>query len=148
MAKSKEINTPQQDAFLNALFDDDVAGDIRKAMKKAGYSDNTAASAVITPLKDQIIERSKDFLALNTGKAIFGLINVLDSPNAMGAGNKIAAAKELLDRVGVIKQDNSLQGLPKGAVILLPAKEIRVIEGEVLNNDALSALPVIDQDGT
>mgnify|MGYP006325614769 CR=1 FL=1 len=78
----KTLNTPQQDAFLNALFDNDVKGDIRKAMKKAGYSDTTATSVVVNSLKDQIISKSQEYLALNAGKAVMGLVGVLDNPNA------------------------------------------------------------------
>lgn len=119
---SKEINTVQQDAFLNCLFDPDIRGDIRRAMKKAGYSDTTATSEVVGRLKEQIIDRAKTFLALNAGKAAYSITDVLDSPNQMGAANALKAATEVLDRVGVIKQDNSLNNLPKGSIILLPPK--------------------------
>lgn len=127
----KHINTPMQDAFLNHLFDDDVKGDIRKAMKKAGYSDNTPAADIVKSLKDQIINRSQEYLALNSGKAVFGLLNILDQPNTLGASNALNAAKEVLDRVGITKVDDSLKSLPKGSIILLPPKETpRIIEGE------------------
>lgn len=127
----KHINTPQQDAFLNALFDSDVKGDIRKAMKKAGYSDTTATSLVVNSLKDQIISKSQEFLALNAGKAVMGLVGVLDNPNALGAKNAIAAANEVLDRVGITKVDDTLKNLPKGAIIYLPPKNsVPIIEGE------------------
>jgi hypothetical protein len=140
---AKQINTPLQDMFLNCLFDDDVKGDIRKAMKKAGYAETTPSSAVVGPLKDQILERSKQFLALNAGKAVYAMVNVLDSPNALGAKNAISAANEVLDRVGVVKQDNTLSNLPKGAIVLLPPKkqvpmieaEYTVIEAEADEND-------------
>lgn len=128
---AKDINTPQQDAFLDALFDPDVRGDIRLAMRKAGYSDNTSTSAVTNSLKDQIIERSKQYMALNSGKAIFNLVDLFDNPNRMGASNVINAAKEVLDRIGVVKQESGLDKLPKGAIILLPPKRtLPMIEGE------------------
>jgi len=126
----KHINTPQQDAFLNALFDNDVKGDIRKAMKKAGYSDTTATSMVVNSLKDQIITKSQEYLALNAGKAVMGLVGVLDNPNALGAKNAIAAANEVLDRVGITKVDDTLKNLPKGAIIYLPPKNsVPIIDG-------------------
>lgn len=120
-----------QDAFLNVLFDDECKGDVRKAMKKAGYSVNTPTSDLIPYLKDQIIDKAKEYLAMNAGKAVVGMVDLLDSPNSLGAKTKLAAANEILDRVGVVKQDNALNNLPKGAIIYLPPKEQpTVIEGE------------------
>lgn len=136
---AKDINTPMQTAFLDALFDTDVQGDIRKAMKKAGYSENTPTKDVIGPLKDQIIERAKDYMALNAGKAVFGMVNLLDRPATPGAKAIIAAAESIMDRVGIVKKDASLAGLPKGAIILLPPKkEVPMIEAEytILEEDS------------
>jgi len=100
-------------------------------MKKAGYSDTTATSMVVNSLKDQIISKSQEFLALNAGKAVMGLVGVLDNPNALGAKNAIAAANEVLDRVGITKVDDTLKNLPKGAIIYLPPKNsVPIIEGE------------------
>lgn len=128
----KQINTPLQDALLNCLFDPDVRGDIRTAMKKVGYSDNTSVAEVTNALKDQIIARSQQYLAVNAGKAVFGMVSVLDNPTAMGNKSILAAANEVLDRVGITKKDDLLDKLPKGAIIYLPPKtsQIPVIEGE------------------
>jgi hypothetical protein len=129
MAKIK--NTPMQEAFLEALFDSECKGDLRKAMKKAGYSANTPTSDVVPFLKDQIIDRTKDYLAMNAGKAAVGLVEMIENPTALGSKTKLAAVNELLDRIGVVKQDNSLSNLPKGAIIYLPPKEQpMVIEGQ------------------
>ena len=127
----KNNNTEMQNIFLDSLFDDDVKGDIRKAMKKAGYSDNSSIDGVIKPLKDQIIERSQHYLAMNASKAAMAMIGVLDNPNALGAKNAIAAANEVMDRVGITKKDDSIK-LPKGSIIYLPPKnsQVPVIEGE------------------
>lgn len=128
---AKEINTVLQNAFLNVLFDEDVKGDIRKAMKKAGYSENTSANDVIAPLQDQIIDRSRKFMALHAGKAAYGLVDLMDNPNVLGGKNKIAAAESLLDRIGIVKKDETLANLPKGAIILLPPKrEVQMVEAE------------------
>lgn len=120
---TKKPNTPLQDALLDCLFDPDVNGDIRKAMTKAGYSESTSARAIVEPIKDQIIELAKTQLALNSPKAVAGLLDVVESPQQLGANNKINAANSVLDRVGITKKDDSMLNIPKGAIVLLPIKE-------------------------
>lgn len=119
----KKVNTPLQEAFLNCLFDLDVNGDIRKAMTKAGYSENSSIREIIEPIKDQIIELAKTQLALNSPKAVIGLLDVVERPQQLGATNKINAANSVLDRVGLTKKDDSALNVPKGAIVLLPPKE-------------------------
>jgi hypothetical protein len=120
---TKKPNTPLQNALLDCLFDPDVNGDIRKAMTKAGYSENSSVREIIEPIKDQIIELAKTQLALNSPKAVVGLIDVIDSPAQLGANNKLNAANSVLDRVGLTKKDDSALNIPKGAIVLLPPKE-------------------------
>jgi len=140
MARIK--NTPMQDAFLNALFDNECRGDVRKAMKKAGYSENTPTSDLIPVMKDQILDRAKEYLAMNAGKAVVSMVDLLENPNSLGAKTKLATANEILDRVGVVKQDNSLNNLPKGAIIYLPPKEQpTVIEGEFKIIEKIEKMP-------
>lgn len=128
---AKIANTELQNRFLECLFDSECKGDVKKAMNKAGYSPSTPTRDVIVALKDQIIDRSKDYLAMNAGKAVYNLVDLVENPNALGAKTKLDAVNQLLDRIGVVKQDNSLNNLPKGAIIYLPPKEQpTVIEGE------------------
>ena len=43
--------------------------------------------------------------AMKTPKAAFGIVYVLDDPSAMGARNAISAAREVLDRTGLVKKE-------------------------------------------
>ena len=127
--KKKELTTMEQ-AFLEYLFHEDVKGNIRKAMKLAGYSENLASSIILRQLKDEIIERAHLELAAHSAQALLALFGVLDDPNSMGAKTKIEAAKQVLDRVGIVKpegQDVNLK-IPDGGLIILPAKKNAKVE--------------------
>jgi len=125
----KTINTPMQDIFLDKLFTE-AQGDIRQAMKLAGYSEATATKAVVEPLKEQIIDMAQSYLAMNAGKAVVKLVAVLDNPLAPGNKSIMIAAKEVLDRVGIIKKEPDTITVPRGAIFFLPRKANEVIEAE------------------
>ena len=44
-------------------------------------------------------------LLMNAPKAAFGIVDVLDDTSAMGASNAISAAREVLDRTGLVKKE-------------------------------------------
>ena len=98
----KEI-TDKQAAFLEALLGE-ARGNIRAAMDIAGYSKMTKTSEVVSSLREEITERAGLMLAMNAPKAAFGIVDVLDDPSAMGARNSISAAREVLDRTGLVKK--------------------------------------------
>ena len=115
--------TAKQVAFLDALVGS-ARGNIREAMREAGYSDNTRISEVVDPLKEEIIERSQMLLARNAPKAAFGMLNVLDDPSAMGARNAVSAAKEILDRTGLVKKEQIEVKGPEGGIFIMPPKQV------------------------
>ena len=115
--------TDKQVAFLDALVGS-ARGNIREAMREAGYSDNTRVSEVVDPLKGEIIERSQMLLAMNAPKAAFGMLNVLDDPSAMGARNAVSAAKEILDRTGLVKKEQIEVTGPEGGIFIMPPKQV------------------------
>ena len=102
--KVKKELTEKQEAFLEHLMGD-AKGNLRKAMDLAGYSKTTALKEVVGPLREEVTERASMMLALNTPKAAFGIIDVLDDPSSLGARNAISAAREILDRTGLIKKE-------------------------------------------
>ena len=61
-------------------------------------------------------------MALNAPKAAFGITDVLDDPSAMGAKNAIAAAKEVLDRTGLVKKEKVEVETKRGGMFILPPK--------------------------
>lgn len=120
IGQPKEL-TNMQEAFLEALMGE-AQGNIRAAMRAAGYSDTTKTHEVVGPLRDQIIERASMMLAMNAPKAAFGMIGVLDDPSALGARNQINAAKEVLDRTGLIKKEQIEVKATGGGMFILPPK--------------------------
>ena len=96
--------TPKQEDFLEALLGE-ARGNIKVAMDIMGYSKMTKTAEVVGPLKDEITERAGLMLAMNAPKAAFGIVDVLDDPSAMGVRNAISAAREVLDRTGLVKKE-------------------------------------------
>jgi hypothetical protein len=110
-----------QEAFLEALLGE-ARGDIRRAMTLAGYSEKTKTKEVVGPLKEEILDRTNMMMAMNAPKAAFGMVNVLDDPTALGARNQINAAKEVLDRVGLVKKEQVQVTTTGGGMFILPPK--------------------------
>ena len=113
--------TNKQQDFLEALLGE-ARGNIRAAMDIAGYSKMTKTAEVVGPLKDEITERAGMMPAMNAPKAAFGIVDVLDDPSAMGARNAIAAAREILDRTGLVKKEQVEVTGSTGGVFILPPK--------------------------
>lgn len=113
--------TDKQKMFLEALFMPGIDGNAHKAKQAAGYSDNVATSQVVAGLKEEILSATKDYLISRGPKAAISMANVLDDPTELGVRDKMTAAKDILDRIGVVKVDKvevSGQGL-----FILPAKQ-------------------------
>lgn len=93
--------TPKQQLFLEALVSEEAMGDLRIAMNIAGYSNSTKTIDVARQLRKEIREAAETLLAMYSPKAVLSLTGVLDDPTSLGARNQIAAAKEILDRIGI-----------------------------------------------
>ena len=117
-----KILTDKQQLFLEVLMTPECKGNIRLAMKEAGYADTTSLSAVVGPLQKEINEKASMMLAMNAPKAAWGLSDVLDNPEAMGARNSIAAAAQILDRTGLVKKEQVEVNNTGGAMFILPPK--------------------------
>ena len=100
---AKEL-TEKQNAFLNALFGD-ALGDYRMAMDIAGYAPSTTVRDVTSGLQEEILQGSREYLAANAPKAAIAI-----------------TAKDVLDRVGVVKQERLEVNTPSG-LFILPAKK-------------------------
>jgi len=118
---TKEYSEKQQ-AFLDCLMGE-AQGNIRTAMNLAGYASSTKASEVVTPLKDEIVEQASMMLAMNAPKAAHGIINVLEDPGSLGARNAISAAREVLDRSGLVKKEQIEVSNTGGGIFILPPKQ-------------------------
>lgn len=128
MSEEKQL-TEKQNAFLEALVGE-ARGDIRSAMRSAGYSDSTKVHEVVTPLREEIVERASMMLAINAPRATFSMIDVLHDPAAMGARNAVAAAREILDRSGLVKKEQVEVKGPEGGIFILPPKQVEPVDNE------------------
>jgi hypothetical protein len=114
--------TDKQLAFLDALFHPEVKGDPRVAMVVAGYAPNTPVGQLMDSLTDEIIERAKKYIAAHSPKAAMAMVGVINDPTALGTEKVITAAKEILDRAGVVKKEKLEIESKGGGILLLPAK--------------------------
>jgi phage terminase small subunit len=118
---ARELNERQQ-KFLDVLFEE-AGGDVVAAKKLAGYSENTPTTAIVKGLKEEILEATQMYMARNAPKAAMAMTGALYDPTELGIRDKMAAAKELLDRTGLIKTEK-VQVEASGGVMLMPAKAI------------------------
>ena len=120
--KPEKEYTDKQRIFLDALNTEECRGSIKKAMQVAGYAENTSSTVVVSALKEEINERASMVMAMNSTKAAWGMVDVLDDPGAMGARNSIAAAAQILDRIGLVKKEQVEVKNTGGAMFILPPK--------------------------
>ena len=113
--------TIKQQTFLQVLFDE-ADGDYTKAKRLAGYSETTGASEVLRSVKDEVLELTKEYMAMNAPRAARAMVNVLERPSELGNQHRLNAAKELLDRIGIHKTDKVEVSTPNG-IMLLPPKD-------------------------
>jgi hypothetical protein len=114
--------TEKQQKLLAVLFDE-AGGDIVAAKKLAGYSDSTSSTEIINSLKDEILDATSSYMARNAPKAAMAMVGALYDPTELGIRDKMAAAKELLDRTGLVKTEK-MQVEAKGGVMLMPPKQM------------------------
>lgn len=112
--------TEKQAAFLAALFDE-AAGDVVKAKLIAGYAESTSTTDIVKGLRDEVLEATQLFMARNAPRAAMAMVSGITDPTELGIKEKMTAAKELLDRSGLVKTEK-LQVESSGGIMLLPAK--------------------------
>ena len=114
--------TEKQQKLLAVLFDE-AGGDINAAKRIAGYSDATSATEIINSLKEEILDATSSYMARNAPKAAMAMVGALYDPTELGIRDKMSAAKELLDRSGLVKTEK-MQVEAKGGVMLMPPKQM------------------------
>lgn len=114
--------TEKQQKLLAVLFDE-AGGDINVAKRIAGYSDATSSTEIINSLKEEILDATSAYMARNAPKAAMAMVGALYDPTELGIRDKMSAAKELLDRTGLVKTEK-MQVEAKGGVMLMPPKQM------------------------
>ena len=120
--QNKELSDKQKQ-FLKNLFGE-AQGDPKTAAKLAGYSP-TSYPKVVQGLKDEIIERAESVLAAHSPKAAISMANAIDDDGSIpGANIRMEAAKQVLDRVGLVKKEKiDINAKVAHGIFILPPKE-------------------------
>ena len=111
--------TEKQQKFLNVLFDE-AGGSVVEAKRLAGYSENNSTTEIVKSLKEEIMEITQLFMARNAPRAAMSLVDGMVEPTQLGLREKIVAAKDLLDRVGLAKTEKLHVEATNGLMILPP----------------------------
>ena len=129
--KKREL-TEKQQKFLDTLGSE-ARGDIKHALKVAGYED-TSYYAVVKSLRQEIIDTANTILAHSAPKAAAKLVEVLESDAPIPQVNaKLQAAQTLLDRVGVAKREHiNVNHNVSGGIFILPDKKETIIDAETV----------------
>ena len=112
----------RQQKFLDALFAE-ANGNIKDAKIIAGYSPNSNNNEIIRSMKEEILDATQTYMAGNAPKAAVAMVTGIDDPTQLGIRDKMSAAKELLDRTGLIKTEK-VQVEASGGVMLMPTKQV------------------------
>ena len=119
--------TDKQQTLLNVLFEE-AGGDLVQAKKLAGYADTSSTSEIVKGLKEEILEATQMYMARNAPKAAMAMVGGLYDPTELGIRDKMAAAKELLDRTGLVKKEQIEVTSGSGGMFILPPKSSDVVE--------------------
>jgi hypothetical protein len=111
--------TEKQQKFLDVLFDE-AGGDVVRAKQLAGYADGVSTTEVIKGIKEEIMERTQLYMARNAPRAAMSLVSGMVDPTELGLREKLSAAKDLLDRVGLVKTEKVQVEASNGLMILPP----------------------------
>jgi len=115
--------TNTQEKFLDALFGE-AQGDPKKAGELAGYSSHSYPK-VLRNLKQEIVSRAENYLAVHSARAATKMVNMLDEDGTTPHANiRLEAAKQILDRIGIVKKDQlDINMKAVHGIFILPAKE-------------------------
>ena len=115
--------TDTQEKFLDALFGE-AQGNPQRAGELAGYSEHSYPK-VLRNLKDEIVKRAENYLAIHSAKAATKMVNMLEEDGTTPhASIRMEAAKQILDRIGIVKKDQLDVNMNlKHGMFILPAKD-------------------------
>ena len=119
---AKEL-TEKQRKFLDVLFDE-ANGDVTQAKLLAGYAPTSSTSDIVRGIKEEVLEATQMFMARNAPKAAVAMVSGINDPTELGIRDKMTAAKELLDRTGLVKTEK-MQVESTGGVMLMPMKNVQ-----------------------
>lgn len=113
--------TEMQQRFLDVLFEE-AGGDVVRAKLLAGYSEATPTTKIVESLKDEIFEATKTYMSRLGPKAVVAYGGALDNPTELGIKEKMMAAGQILDRMGLVKAEKVSVTSEGGGLFILPPK--------------------------
>jgi hypothetical protein len=117
---AKEL-TEQHKKFLEVLFAEANGNPVR-AKVLAGFSENYPTRQLTNYLKEEIIDATQLYIAMNAPRAAMAMVGGIIDPTELGIKEKMVAAKDLLDRAGFTKTEK-VQVESTNGVMILPAKD-------------------------
>ena len=112
--------TEKQQKFLDVLFEE-AEGDPVVAKKLAGYASTVGTTAVVNPLQSEIADLTKKFISSVATKAAYSMKQIMERPTDLGNKEKMAAAKDILDRGG-FKASDKVEIQAANPLFILPPK--------------------------
>tara|TARA_B100000780_G_scaffold166080_1_gene116206 strand:- start:504 stop:863 length:360 start_codon:yes stop_codon:yes gene_type:complete len=112
--------TEKQQKFIDVLFEE-AQGNPVEAKRLAGYADSVSSTSITGVLHDEIYEATKRYIAASGTRVAYGMMEVFNDPTQLGNKEKIAVAKDFLDRAGFVKTDK-IEVKTESPLFILPAK--------------------------
>ena len=112
--------TEKQQKFLDVLFEE-AGGNLVAAKKLAGYADGVSSKQVAESLAEEIADLTKKFISSSATKAAYSMFEIMNNPTDLGNKEKMAAAKDVLDRSGFIKTEK-VEVSAANPLFILPQK--------------------------
>ena len=108
------------------LFSEEAKGDLRTAMRLAGYADSYPIKDFRERYTEELAEATKKFLASEAmSKAAFTLYDGLRTKEGkamLGEKDRLAAAKDILNRAG-LAEVKKVEVTSSSPLFILPAKD-------------------------
>ncbi len=115
---SKKELTEEHKEFIKVFLE--TRGDPVKAAEAVGLS-RSQGYYLRKALKDEIIEAAKEELAFGAPAAVATFIDALKEGNAVNR-DRLEAAKQILDRTGIVKEEKQQIEIKHG-IFILPSKD-------------------------
>ena len=131
MANDIQVFTPQQELFLDYLFNDpECVRDTKKACVAAGY-EMSYHGHLVSRLQDEILDRATKELAMQAPNAIHKLVSAMDEDGSTPKAEvRLKAVESVLDRIGLAKKQQ-IEVTSESAIplFILPEKKEVVLDG-------------------
>jgi hypothetical protein len=118
----------KQDRFVEFLFmseeEGGANGDPQLAKKMAGYHPDYSIRRLMSSksIQTKVEKAMREFFVQTAPESAMAMVSIVRNPAQVGSKDRLAAAKEILDRGGFVKTEK-LEVSGGGGLFILPAKE-------------------------